>query len=335
LNRIHFIKKSLALGLILLVINLLLGQVLKSFEREVHTSRGQIFSEFRWESYHHQTSNIDVLILGSSHAYRSYNPSVMNVALNHKPNVFNFGSSAQSPLTSYCLLKNTLEKHRPKLVVMDIYYMVYTGISQLKNARINWDFIESRKAKNTFFSNAFSPIEQLKLLLFPTAVYKDSLKPLLKKVLGRSSNFKNKGKYLSNGFVANNDTVSMEALQNQNQFDFFEIGLKAFKSKHLKSTQQIIDLCKKENIPLLLVTAPMPKVSVQKIKDYDLIHQFFAQLAQDNEIKYIDFNIDRIKKIEDTFHFHNDDHLNYSGANIVSSNLAKIINREHLGLFEQ
>jgi len=48
----------------------------------------------------HRTSNIDILILGSSHAYRGYDPRIFN---KHGFSMFNLGSSAQSPIQTKVL----------------------------------------------------------------------------------------------------------------------------------------------------------------------------------------------------------------------------------------
>lgn len=62
--------------------------------------------------------NVDVLFLGSSHAYRGYDPRIFK-KLGLK--TFNLGSSAQTLRQTLFLLDTYLEQMNPKVVVLDIY----------------------------------------------------------------------------------------------------------------------------------------------------------------------------------------------------------------------
>ena len=51
--------------------------------------------------------NVDIIFLGSSHAYRAFDPDIFQ---NHGFSSFNLGSSSQSPLNSYFLMKKYIQK---------------------------------------------------------------------------------------------------------------------------------------------------------------------------------------------------------------------------------
>ena len=61
---------------------------------------------------------IDILVLGSSHAYRGFDPRIFKA---NEINLFNFGSSSQTPLQSYHLLKDYRAQLQPKMVILECY----------------------------------------------------------------------------------------------------------------------------------------------------------------------------------------------------------------------
>ena len=70
---------------------------------------------------------VDVLIIGSSHAYRGYDTRVF---ADYGLSAFNLGTSAQTPLLTNLLLKRYLDRLDPKLVIYEVYPnpMSYDGV---------------------------------------------------------------------------------------------------------------------------------------------------------------------------------------------------------------
>ncbi len=60
----------------------------------------------------------DVVVIGSSHAYRGYDPRIFRER-GHR--MFNMGSSAQSPLSTYAVLQGYVTRERAPLVIIDTY----------------------------------------------------------------------------------------------------------------------------------------------------------------------------------------------------------------------
>lgn len=63
-------------------------------------------------------SNYDVVVIGSSHAYRGYDPRIFQ---ERGYTMFNMGSSAQTPLSTYAVLEGHVTNGRAPLVVIDVY----------------------------------------------------------------------------------------------------------------------------------------------------------------------------------------------------------------------
>lgn len=82
------------------------------------------------------TGPVDILFLGSSHAYRGFDPRVFSAA---GFRTFNLGSSSQSPIQTRWLLERYLDRLAPKLVIMDVFPTTFTteGIESMLNVLSN------------------------------------------------------------------------------------------------------------------------------------------------------------------------------------------------------
>lgn len=323
-NMQRFLKKIFWYFFVFWLLNLGLGYYLSTYESQDLAEAGQFYPSLRWNDYYNSQDSIDVLILGSSHAYRSYNPKIIKQYTKNET-VFNFGSSGQSPKNGYYVLNEILQKHHPKVLILDIYYMVFTPDRELRNRRYNWQYMEYGKGKRDFFWNGFSFEEKVRLIFFPSVIYRRHLKAKLNKLLGRAYLLGKEGDYITNGFVATADTLSLNELKNNNQFDVFKTKLDELAEAQLHYLKKMKDRCAEENIQLVLMTSPMPKISVEKIGNYQAFSTFFSNLSTQWNIPFLDYNIKRIEEIEDEFHYYDDDHLNAAGATIFSEKVAKVI----------
>ena len=74
-----------------------------------------------------QAGKIDVLFLGTSHCYRSFDPAAADAALGQ--NTFNAGSSQQMADGSYHLLREAGAQNNLKTVYLECFYIAYTADS--------------------------------------------------------------------------------------------------------------------------------------------------------------------------------------------------------------
>lgn len=315
----------MAYAAILIILNLALGYYLKSYETVDLAENDLFFPVMRWEDYYAFSDSIDILVLGSSHAYRTFNPPAIEAELSSEYEIFNFGSSAQSPVTAYYILEEVLSKHQPKLVIVDLYPLVFMGNDMLKNGLINFEYMNWGKPKRDFFTSGFSAGEQSAILLFPTYAYRKYFKGKIKKLIGRQYLPPPKGRYRGGGFVSNPDTLSMEKLIYNNQFDRFEFDLEMITDHDVAYLKRIVEKCKNTGVLMMFTTAPIPEISVQKIENYREFHLFFQELAKELSVPYCDFNLERVPTIKDEYHFYDDDHLNTAGALLFSKAIAEKI----------
>ena len=65
----------------------------------------------------------DVILLGSSHAYRGYDPAIFR---EYGYRMFNLGTNSQGNLVSYVIAKNYINKSNCSTVILDVYDRVFT-----------------------------------------------------------------------------------------------------------------------------------------------------------------------------------------------------------------
>ncbi|RKD21937.1 hypothetical protein [Caminicella sporogenes] len=295
--------------------------------------RFKFYPEIRWNDFYTSEKEIDLLFLGSSHAYRSFDSEIFDKKL--KVNSFNIGSSSQNPIDSYYVLNEVLRYKKPRMVVYEIYWKVFEGDDfNFISATNNYDFMKFSLNKLRYLMNAFKMNQYLKANLLSIRYHKNWKKPevikeniknkYIHKKLPDVHQKENEEFYKDKGFVASEKVVSIEKLNQKNQFNNYN-GY-SINEKRFHYFEKVITLCKKNDIELILVTTPLPFNSIKKIYDYEEIHKIFAQKAKEEGIDYLDYNlIDRDQlNFKDQF-FKDDNHLNFEGAKLISNHLSKYI----------
>jgi hypothetical protein len=84
----------------------------------------------------------DIIVLGSSHAYRGYDPQIFG---SYGYEIYNLGSSAQGVLASYIIAKHNIKKENCKTVIIDLYDRIFK-ISSIESLSDITQNISSDKA---------------------------------------------------------------------------------------------------------------------------------------------------------------------------------------------
>lgn len=247
------------------------------------------------------TSDVDILFLGSSRSYRHYDPRIFK---KYGYNSFNLGSSAQTFLQTEILVNRYIPNLNPDIIVLDIY----PGMFSSDGVESTFDLI----------SNDYNDLETLRLAtqlrnikvintwLF--AVYKEficnSLDDIEKKV-------QNENTYVSGGFVQreiktfqnHSDLINLEWEYNELQWQAFE---------------RIVQKIKRTDAKLLIVHSPR--------------NSHFRYSGQERLIQYLQSNnllfycYKDLEFISDSIHFYDLSHLNQNGVNLYNEFLIN----EHL-----
>lgn len=242
--------------------------------------------------------NNDILFFGSSHAYRAFDPKVFK-EFGYRS--YNLGSSSQTPLNSYFLMKKYIDKCNT--VVMEVYPVAFT-INGTES------FADLIRAEKNYFSLIYHAAAIGELFPFQNI----SVKPLADKYIEKK---KEDFCIYRNGYVEVYDsagnknttypTVTLSKKMMDKQFNYFN---------------KIITMCNRLNKKLILVYAPVPKQH-QMVNEVYFKTKLYA-IINKNKIPFIDMS--RNLPLSDRNHFYDDDHLNAAGVSIFNHELIKAIN---------
>lgn len=291
------------------------------------------YAQAKWEEFYELHSDtLDLVFIGSSYSYRSYDPEVFDNTLG--VNSFNMGSPLQKPVESYYVLKETLKYQKPSLVVMDINWGVFNRDKYFNTKLWNFDNMRFSSNKIGFLLNVFD-VDQYFYAMFKTMRYHQDTDELLKKMLGMEvensidmesylENYKGKGFIIDNGKV---DVGSIEDIfrgysKNPKEYQWNE--------KQLKYLDKIVKLCREENIELVFVTAPLSPAYFELYTaywyDYEHIKATANDLAEKYKVAYLDYNSINVEEsLVTNDDFSDSNHLNYNGAQKISRHLADFL----------
>jgi len=246
---------------------------------------------------------VDILFLGSSHAYRGFDTRIFD---QHGFKSFNLGSSSQSPIQTAVLLRKYMDLLSPKLVVYEVYPqtlmndgvessldLIANDVSDVEIMKMVW------KSKNPKIINSF--IYGLFMDIYDKKSFSEPLN-------------RNKDFYVSGGFVERQLSYSKPEKLASRKFEFRPNQQEAF--------IEIIQSMKRTNTDFILVFAPIPKGNYCS---YVNLNEFESAMKSYGE--YIDFN--KVMNLDDSLHFYDHHHLNQKGVIEFNNQLIRFLNEKY------
>ncbi len=267
-----------------------------------------------------QHQNIDIVFVGSSHCYRTYDTRIF---ASNGLRAFNMGTTGQTPLNSYYLLKAYLEKLNPQVVVFDLNYRV-----------MNRDGLESfyDLSTNAPYNSGFWGMA---LSIGNPHAFNEAISSWILDLLNKAPQYTQKDRdgeaYTPGGYVEFTDYLEV------NEADFLqpweepsggyqpqEIELNR---SQLAYIARIIELVKSHGAKIVLLTKPEPQENLKVVANYDEISTDFASIAAKYDIPFWDYNkIAHPLKTEK--HYHDKEYLNPFGVNIFNALLLRQLQTE-------
>ncbi|MGH1362029.1 MAG: hypothetical protein ACRBF0_00640 [Calditrichia bacterium] len=255
---------------------------------------------------------VDILFLGSSHAYRTYDTRVYEEA---GYSAFNMGTTGQTPLNSYYLMKRYWQQLQPRVVVLDLVYRV-----------IDRDGLECfyDLSSNMSYSKEFL---QMALEIHSPYAINASLGMWSSSLIGDDAP-EARQKLLRNEFYIPGGYVEFETWNNDS------VGTGPIKTSHIEPNPQqlrfirkIIYFARRNGAKVVLVTKPEPRENLVICANYDELSATFANIAAKAGEQFWDFN--RIMEPLDWHkHFHDREYLNAPGVLIYNSFLLEKLRNE-------
>lgn len=274
------------------------------YQKNVFTTAGHVKKRLDEAK---QTKDIDVLFLGSSHTFRGFDTRIFEKA---GLTSFNLGSPAQTPLQTEYLLKQYLDKLKPKLVIFEVYPITFSiegveaSVHLIANEEVNSDIVEVAVEQNSLI------------------VYNTLLLSCLEQILGleiKDNIVRKHERYIPGGYLERNlkyfdrTPRPKQALSyDEEQFQWFEKNLQLLKAR---------------NIEYILVQAPYPKVTYNaftNLEAFDLRMKAYGEY----------YNFNEAMDLDDSLNYMDDSHLNQNGVNAFNKQLIDTLKarKPHLSL---
>lgn len=251
------------------------------------------FQEFRKDSLY------DVVFIGSSHAYRGYDP-VLFTQRGHSS--FNLGTSAQSPLNSYYILKNYLDSGNTRLIILDTY-----------EAAMEMDGIESTADLTQNISSDAAAVGMALALRDPRG-----LNMLTLRMMRRDA----PPMYADEGYRPGGSALRPDSVKGDIHY---VVGRPlALEERQVRYMRAFFRHCQEQHIPLVLVNHYYPKASDRA--KHAVFNAFLQKEADAFGLRYFDLAYDH--ELDDRDHFYDHNHLNKAGVEIFNARLIDLLERE-------
>lgn len=233
--------------------------------------------------------DVDILILGSSHAYRGFDNRIFE---NHGIKMFNLGSSSQSPMQTNILLHQYLEKLNPKLVVLESY----SGTLGIDGVESSLDLAANNKLDYHYFKTLFD-LKNIRSI--NSAIYGS-----FRQLLNLNKNFiedsiQEEDRYVTGGYV--------ETKFRKNPYAEEKVKNWEINPTQISYLKKNIEFLKLKNVPFLLVQTPITERLYSARQNN---HEIDSLLASFGPYK----NFQGELNLNDTIDFYDSNHLNHNSV---------------------
>lgn len=271
--------------------------------------------------YELEEGTVDVLVLGSSHAFVNVNPAVLYEEYGIA--AYNLCASMQPTWNTYYYLKEALEYQTPELIVMDVYRLV-EEFDYSKNSKIVKNTYGMRFGKNKYEAvkanvrEGETGLVWMHMLEFPVfhSRYAELTKEDFRPEIIASENYK--------GFHPLFETNKMTKPDIRFIEEKTEIA-----PKTLEYFEKILELAEEKDIPLLLINAPYI-MSADDKKIFNSLEEYLSRQTINDDVRYLDLNV-RYNKVGIKFKtdFADENHLNVKGVQKFNLYLGKYIKKHY------
>lgn len=243
----------------------------------------QKFSEFDPQDRY------DLVFIGSSHAYRGYDPALFEQRGHH---AFNLGTSAQSPMNSYHIIASLLDSANCGLLLFDTYEVA-----------LEIDGLESTADLVQNISSDRAAIGMALALHDPRAVNMLTLRWMRR----NSPPMYVDSTYLPGGSALRTDSVKGEV----HYLTGRPLEMRAMQQRYLECC---IEHCHRAGIPMVLVSHPYPTKADRA--RHAAFMTWLRDVARPHDVPVYDFAFDHGLPLDDEDHFYDHNHLNRAGLEI-------------------
>ena len=250
-----------------------------------------------------QVQEPDILVVGSSHAYRGFDPRIFDA---HGFELLNLGSSSQTPVQTEYLLSRYIDDIDPELIIYEVWPSSFTS-----------DGVESAV---DLISNDTIAADTLGMVATVNDIkaYNSLIFASLNQVLGIPAQepvLEDQDLYVGGGYVERSDAEYSPGAYPSQRYQWRDYQFQAFDA--------VIALLEERDIPFVLVQAPITDGYFRSYTNNDEFDETMRTYGP-----YYNFNY--IMDDLDSTHFFDAHHLNQSGVELFNRRLIQILLQEEL-----
>jgi hypothetical protein len=300
--KIHLLKQFVLFSLLIFMVYCMSITVISKYgpgflKKNLRYERGAYGHMYTRLAEVDTIADIDVLILGSSHAYRGFDTRFF---AERKLRAFNLGSSAQTPMQGRYLLTKYVERLKPEIVVWEVFPNTFTS--------------DGYESMVDLASNKRYPYDLLSMTLEINQIpaYNTYIISCMRSLLSMDDNYRERAKlgadqYIHGGYVETNKTAG-HAKSKLNPVN------RVFNTDQKKSFEEALRYLDSRGISVMLVQAPYTKQFGRNILNASEIDSYFNQVVEIGLAEsYRNFNQYPLP-LNDSTDFYDLHHLNSKGV---------------------
>lgn len=266
--------------------------------------------------YEQEESNVDVLVLGSSHAFGDVNPAILY--RHYGIAAYDLCASGQALWNTYYYFKEALKTQKPKLVILEAYRVCETQeymddsriIKSNFGLKLSKDKIDSIKVSTSKEKWTHFLTEWIHYHSRYESISKEDFYGYPSEGAGSidAQNWKGFVNYLGT-------TECVEPSVDENVIEDLPEKSEVYYRK-------IIELAQENEIPLLIIVSPYSSYNQFEAGKYNMA----SKIAEEYGVPFINFNNSyEAMQLDFSTDFHDHSHLNYKGSEKYTSLLGEYI----------
>ncbi|HAG04801.1 MAG TPA: hypothetical protein DCG28_05095 [Lachnospiraceae bacterium] len=299
------------------------------------------FSEARWNEFYSLPKNsVDMLFVGSSHSYCTFDPEIVDSALGTSS--YQLGMPLQHMDSTYFTVLEALNYQKPKNIVCEVYWDMLDDDFELIQAGYLFQVLKNKELELKYIKEVFPLSEKIKYacgifryqadyFAYRSSEINEEIENTLNVTPPDREMQTGTEKYKARGYTYCDYNMLKDEYDKTNQFKNLDGKNVSLSKKQLYWLKKLTELCKQKDITLTFVTAPIANPSIAYIKNYSDIHEKIQSFADENNIKYLDFNLPEVRDgLFKDENFRDDAHLNHSGVLIADRYFCEWFKSEYL-----
>lgn len=246
--------------------------------------------------------DFDAVFLGSSHAYRGFDPRIFE---RYGIKTFNLGTSGQNLESSEILYKKLILSKKVKAIVLEIHPRQFESKAVINESSFD---IALNSPFNAICLNYIAKEHDWRFVNL--LLYKNFM-------LSTAPVFKDSS-YVGKGYSEKKDSANSTTFTYSKTFEPV--------TEKLNTLERIIQLAEKSGQRLVLVSHPMPHEFPKSVNEE--FKQYIAPLLAKYRLKYFDYTANH--NLNSDYHFYDYNHMNQAGVRIFDSTL--IQNKDFISL---